>query len=78
MLSSLATQKDLSTVVVVIAGADEAATLQFLAPYTGATIAEYFMLQVPICSHASNTAFSLVVAILAEFMILAFAGTRTS
>ena len=30
--------------VVVIAGADEAATLQFLAPYTGATIAEYFML----------------------------------
>ena len=31
--------------VVVIAGADEAATLQFLAPYTGATIAEYFMLQ---------------------------------
>ena len=45
MLSSLATQKDLSTVVVVIAGADEAATLQFLAPYTGATIAEYFMLQ---------------------------------
>ena len=32
-------------VVVVIAGADEAATLQFLAPYTGATIAEYFMLQ---------------------------------
>ena len=28
-----------------MAGADEAATLQFLAPYTGATIAEYFMAQ---------------------------------
>ena len=41
MLASLGTQKDLSTVVVVMAGADEAATLQFLAPYTGATIAEY-------------------------------------
>lgn len=27
----------------VLSGADEAATLQFLAPYTGATIAEYFM-----------------------------------
>ena len=45
MLASLGTQKDLSTVVVVMAGADEAATLQFLAPYTGATIAEYFMAQ---------------------------------
>jgi len=45
MLASLASLKDLSTVVVVMAGADEAATLQFLAPYTGATIAEYFMLQ---------------------------------
>lgn len=45
MLATLASQKDLSTVVVVMAGADEAATLQFLAPYTGATIAEYFMNQ---------------------------------
>ncbi len=45
MLASLASLKDLSTVVVVMAGADEAATLQFLAPYTGATIAEYFMLR---------------------------------
>ena len=45
MLAALGSQKDLSTVVVVMAGADEAATLQFLAPYTGATIAEYFMIQ---------------------------------
>ena len=45
MLAALGSQKDLSTVVVVLAGADEAATLQFLAPYTGATIAEYFMIQ---------------------------------
>ena len=29
--------------IVVLSGADEASTLQFLAPYTGATIAEYFM-----------------------------------
>ena len=42
MLSSLATQKDLSTVVVVIAGADEAATLQFLAPYTGPGIPQRY------------------------------------
>ena len=41
----LGSQKDLSSVIVVMAGADEAATLQFLAPYTGATLAEYFMLQ---------------------------------
>ena len=34
-----------STVAEMLAGADEAATLQFLAPYTGATIAEYFMLK---------------------------------
>ena len=39
MLAALGSQKDLSTVVVVMAGADEAATLQFLAPYTGATVA---------------------------------------
>lgn len=45
MLAGLGSQKDLSTVVVVMAGADEAATLQFLAPYTGATVAEYFMIQ---------------------------------
>ena len=45
MLAYLGTQKDIATVVVVMAGADEAATLQFLAPYTGATIAEYFMAQ---------------------------------
>jgi len=45
MLASLASLKDLASVVVVMAGADEAATLQFLAPYTGATIAEYFMLK---------------------------------
>ena len=45
MLAGLALVKDLSTVVVVMAGADEAATLQYLAPYTGATIAEYFMYQ---------------------------------
>ena len=43
MLAALGTLKDLSTVIVVMASADEAATLQFLAPYTGATIAEYFM-----------------------------------
>ena len=34
------------SVAVVLSGADEASTLQFLAPYTGATIAEYFMYQV--------------------------------
>ena len=45
MLAALGSQKDLSTVVVVMAGADEAATLQFLAPYTGATVAEYFMIR---------------------------------
>ena len=33
----------MSGVIVVLSGADEASTLQFLAPYTGATIAEYFM-----------------------------------
>lgn len=43
MLSSLSQTKDMSLVVVVLSGADEASTLQFLAPYTGATIAEYFM-----------------------------------
>jgi F0F1-type ATP synthase alpha subunit len=35
----------MSSVVVVLSGADEASTLQFLAPYTGATTAEYFMYQ---------------------------------
>lgn len=43
MLSQLAQSKDMSLVVVVLSGADEASTLQFLTPYTGATIAEYFM-----------------------------------
>ena len=45
MISGLARTKDMSSVVVVLSGADEASTLQFLAPYTGATIAEYFMYQ---------------------------------
>ena len=45
MISGLARTKDMSAVVVVLSGADEASTLQFLAPYTGATIAEYFMYQ---------------------------------
>jgi F-type H+-transporting ATPase subunit alpha len=43
MISSLASTKDMSSVVIVLSGADEASTLQFLAPYTGATIAEFFM-----------------------------------
>ena len=51
MISSLSQSKDMSCVVVVLSGADEASTLQFLAPYTGATIAEYFMYQgVATCS----------------------------
>jgi F-type H+-transporting ATPase subunit alpha len=45
MISGLARIKDMSSVVIVLSGADEASTLQFLAPYTGATIAEYFMYQ---------------------------------
>ena len=45
MISALARIKDMSTVVIVLSGADEASTLQFLAPYIGATIAEYFMYQ---------------------------------
>ena len=45
MISGLARTKDMSSVVVVLSGADEASTLQFLAPYTGATVAEYFMYQ---------------------------------
>ncbi len=43
MISSLSQTKDMSGVVVLLSGADEASTLQFLAPYSGATIAEYFM-----------------------------------
>lgn len=43
MISSLSETNDMSGVVVVLSGADEASTLQFLGPYTGATIAEYFM-----------------------------------
>ena len=43
MLAGLTQSKDMSCVIVVLSGADEASTLQFLAPYTGATIAEYFM-----------------------------------
>ena len=43
MISGLARTKDMSSVVIVLSGADEASTLQFLAPYTGATIAEHFM-----------------------------------
>ncbi len=43
MLAGLTKSKDMSCVIVVLSGADEASTLQFLAPYTGATIAEYFM-----------------------------------
>ena len=43
MLAGLTQTKDMSCVIVVLSGADEASTLQFLAPYTGATIAEYFM-----------------------------------
>ena len=38
MISGLARTKDMSSVVVVLSGADEASTLQFLAPYTGATM----------------------------------------
>jgi F-type H+-transporting ATPase subunit alpha len=45
MISGLASTKDMGSVVVVLSGASEASTLQFLAPYTGATIAEYFMYQ---------------------------------
>ena len=40
--------------VVVMAGADEAATLQFLAPYTGATVAEYFNVGILAAVHVSN------------------------
>ncbi len=43
MISSLSETNDMSGVVVVLSGADEASTLQFLGPYTGATIAEYLM-----------------------------------
>ncbi len=43
MISSLAETNDMSGIVVLLSGADEANTLQFLAPYSGATIAEYFM-----------------------------------
>jgi F-type H+-transporting ATPase subunit alpha len=35
----------LDSTIFVMSGADESATLQFLAPYTGATCAEYFMYQ---------------------------------
>jgi len=35
----------LESTIFVMSGADESATLQFLAPYTGATCAEYFMYQ---------------------------------
>ena len=35
MISGLARTKDMSSVVIVLSGADEASTLQFLAPYTG-------------------------------------------
>ena len=51
MLSALSSAKDLSSVVIVLSGADTASTLQFLAPYTGATIAEWFMyMGGPTCS----------------------------
>ena len=43
MISSLAETNDMRGVVVLLCGADEASTLQFLAPYSGATIAEFFM-----------------------------------
>ena len=45
MVASLSSSGDLTSVVVVMSGADEASPLQFLAPYTGATIAEWFMYQ---------------------------------
>ena len=51
MLGSLSRVKDLSSVIIILSGADQASTLQFLAPYTGATIAEWFMYQGgPTCS----------------------------
>ena len=43
MLVQMAPIKDMQQVIVVLSGAAEASTLQFLAPYTGATLAEYFM-----------------------------------
>jgi F0F1-type ATP synthase beta subunit len=43
--STLSQHDSLATTVLVMSGADEPATLQFVAPYTGATVAEYFMYQ---------------------------------
>lgn len=43
MIRSLSDTNDMSGVVVLLSGADDSSTLQFLAPYSGATIAEYFM-----------------------------------
>ena len=43
--TTLQEHNSLATTVLVMSGADEPATLQFVAPYTGATIAEYFMVQ---------------------------------
>jgi F-type H+-transporting ATPase subunit alpha len=41
--ATLRQYNSLETTVLVMSGADEPSTLQFVAPYTGATIAEYFM-----------------------------------
>lgn len=43
--STLRQHNSLETTVLVMSGADEPATLQFIAPYTGATVAEFFMYQ---------------------------------
>lgn len=43
MIKSLGESMNLTSVIVVLSAADEASTLQFLAPYTGATIAEHSM-----------------------------------
>jgi F-type H+-transporting ATPase subunit alpha len=43
--STLGQHDSLATTVLVMSGADDPATLQFVAPYTGATVAEYFMYQ---------------------------------
>nr|YP_009519092.1 ATP synthase CF1 subunit alpha [Callipsygma wilsonis]AYC64982.1 ATP synthase CF1 subunit alpha [Callipsygma wilsonis] len=43
VVSSLKRQGALSYTIIVAANADDPATMQYLAPYTGATLAEYFM-----------------------------------
>ena len=45
VLNTLKERGALDYTIIVVANANEPATLQYLAPYTGATLAEYFMVR---------------------------------